>query len=72
LSRGRDALRRLMGIVPDRQAEIMMADPAALRRARARFQERGTISPLLREGRCVGASRQLREPMKQASRPVAS
>ena len=33
LSRGREALRRLMGIVPDRQAEIIMADPAALRRA---------------------------------------
>jgi RNA polymerase sigma-70 factor, ECF subfamily len=37
LSRGRDALRRLMGIVPDRQAEIMMAGPAALRRAGQRF-----------------------------------
>src|SRR5271163_247065 len=32
LSRGREALRRLMGIVPDRPAEIMMAGPAALRR----------------------------------------
>src|SRR5271170_5899185 len=31
LSRGREALRRLMGIVPDRQAEIMMTRPAALR-----------------------------------------
>jgi hypothetical protein len=37
LSRGRDALRRLMGVVPDRQAEIIMADPAALRRALQRF-----------------------------------
>ncbi len=27
LSRGRDALRRLMGIVPDRQAEAIMAQP---------------------------------------------
>src|SRR5256714_10740959 len=33
LSRGRDALRRLMGVVPDRHAEIIMADPAALRPA---------------------------------------
>ena len=31
LSRGREALRRLMGIVPDRQAEIIMADPALLK-----------------------------------------
>src|SRR5919109_3381544 len=37
LSRGRDALRRLMGVVPDRHAEIIMADPAALRRAVQRF-----------------------------------
>src|SRR5882757_1615930 len=40
LSRGRDALRRLMGVVPDRQAEIIMADPAALRRAAQRFPAR--------------------------------
>src|SRR6201997_852630 len=37
LSRGREALRRLMGIVPDRQAELLMAEPAALRRAMQRF-----------------------------------
>ena len=40
LSRGREALRRLMGIVPDRQAEIIMAEPAALRRANQRFPGR--------------------------------
>jgi len=40
LSRGRDALRRLMGVVPDRHAEIIMADPAALRRAAQRFPAR--------------------------------
>jgi hypothetical protein len=40
LSRGREALRRLIGLVPDRQAEIMMADPAALRRAAQRFPGR--------------------------------
>jgi RNA polymerase sigma-70 factor (ECF subfamily) len=39
LSRGREALRRLMGIVPDRQAEILMADPAALRRTGPRPEE---------------------------------
>src|SRR5206468_13044283 len=36
LSRGRDALRRLMGIVPDRQAEILMTEPAALLRSSQR------------------------------------
>src|ERR1700719_3504161 len=41
LSRGRDALRRLMGVVPDRQAEIIMADPAALRRGAPRLPARG-------------------------------
>jgi len=41
LSRGRDALRRLMGIVPDRQAEIMMAGPAALHRTNQRFSHPG-------------------------------
>jgi RNA polymerase sigma-70 factor, ECF subfamily len=37
LSRGRDALRRLIGIVWDEAAENKMADPAARRRALARF-----------------------------------
>jgi RNA polymerase sigma-70 factor (ECF subfamily) len=46
LSRGRDALRRLMGIVPDRQAEITMAGPAALQRASQRFSHRLAISTL--------------------------
>ncbi|HEV8679383.1 MAG TPA: sigma-70 family RNA polymerase sigma factor [Stellaceae bacterium] len=40
LSRGREALRRLMGIVPDRRAEAIMAEPAALRRAHERFPGR--------------------------------
>jgi len=35
LSRGREALRRLMGIVPDRQAEAIMARRAAARRPSA-------------------------------------
>jgi DNA-directed RNA polymerase specialized sigma24 family protein len=33
LSRGREALRRLMGIVPDHQAEAVMARPAPDRRS---------------------------------------
>ena len=32
LSRGREALRRLMGIVPDRRAEAIMARPSLPRR----------------------------------------
>jgi len=39
LSRGRDSLRRLMGIIPDREAEIAMTEPAALRRAGTLFPE---------------------------------
>jgi len=49
LSRGRDALRRLIGIVPDRQAEIVMAEPAALRRGSQRFPHRAAM-PALRAG----------------------
>lgn len=44
LSRGRDALRRLMGIVPDRRAEIMMAGAAALRRTSHHFPAGPAIS----------------------------
>jgi hypothetical protein len=49
LSRGREALRRLIGLVPDRQAEIIMADPAALRRALTRFPGRAAAAPALAE-----------------------
>jgi RNA polymerase sigma-70 factor (ECF subfamily) len=67
LSRGRDALRRLMGIVPDRQAEIIMAEPAALRRAGARFPGRTAVSTLVREGRCVARPRPVRTtPMRSS------
>jgi hypothetical protein len=44
LSRGREALRRLMGVVPDQHAEIIMADPAALRRAAQRFPGRAALA----------------------------
>src|SRR5262249_12666458 len=43
LSRGREALRRLIGIVPDRQAELMMTEPAALRRGNQRFPGRAGL-----------------------------
>jgi RNA polymerase sigma-70 factor (ECF subfamily) len=53
LSRGRDALRRLMGIVPDRQAEMIMADPTAQSRHAKRFPAGSAISALTGETRCV-------------------
>jgi len=56
LSRGREALRRLMGIVPDRQAEMAMADPAALSRMTKRFPAGSPISGLSRDSRCVSRS----------------
>src|ERR1700674_275422 len=37
LSRGRETLRRLIGSVPDRRSEIVMAGPAALSQASQRF-----------------------------------
>lgn len=60
LSRGREALRRLIGIVPDRQAEITMAEPAALHRASQRFPARAAASALSSEPRCPARSRQVR------------
>jgi len=68
LSRGREALRRLMGIVPDRQAELIMAEPAALHRAGQRLPTRAAIPALASEARCVVRSRQLREAAKTQSR----
>jgi RNA polymerase sigma-70 factor (ECF subfamily) len=68
LSRGRDALRRLMGIVPDRQAEIMMAGPAALRRGAQRFPGSAALSALTGEAHCLARSRQLRGAAKPAAR----
>jgi len=68
LSRGRDALRRLMGMVPDRRAEIMMAGPAALHRASRRFPHRAAISAQTVEARCPARSRQRHDAAKPAAR----
>jgi RNA polymerase sigma-70 factor (ECF subfamily) len=68
LSRGREALRRLIGIVPDRQAEIIMAEPAALRRASQRFPGRAAISALSSQARCPARARQVRSAAKPAVR----
>jgi RNA polymerase sigma-70 factor (ECF subfamily) len=66
LSRGREALRRLMGIVPDRQAEIMMANPAATRSAGTRFPQGSAIMAL---GDVHGTVR--RRPAHAAAKPAA-
>jgi RNA polymerase sigma-70 factor, ECF subfamily len=68
LSRGREALRRLMGIVPDRAAEAIMADPAALRRADQRFPGRPAISALTGEARCLAGSQHTRGAVKPVAR----
>ena len=58
LSRGREALRRLIGIVPDRQAEIIMAGPAASVRASLRFPGSPAIAPLTDAARGLATSAQ--------------
>ena len=58
LSRGREALRRLIGVVPDRQAEIIMARPAALGSAAERFPGRVALTDGA-AARCKPAARRL-------------
>jgi RNA polymerase sigma-70 factor, ECF subfamily len=67
LSRGREALRRLMGIVPDRQAEIMMGQPSALRRAGYRFPGEQAFSVIAADRR--GMAQSQRSP--RAAKPAA-
>jgi len=66
LSRGREALRRLMGIVPDRQAELIMAEPAALRRAVQRFPGRPAPAAAAASARCPARPRSGRDGEKPA------
>jgi RNA polymerase sigma-70 factor, ECF subfamily len=68
LSRGRDALRRLMGIVPDRQAELIMAEPVAPHRAGRRDPGNAVLALLAEEARRVAGPR----PARDAAGPVAS
>ncbi len=68
LSRGRETLRRLIGIVPDRQAEIVMAGPAALHRANQRFPDRAAASALTGETRVVARSWRLGAAARPAVR----
>jgi len=69
LSRGREALRRLMGIVPDRQTEALMADPAAPYRAVQRFRGKAAIARA-RDRRRVVRSRPARRAVESAKRSV--
>jgi RNA polymerase sigma-70 factor, ECF subfamily len=56
LSRGREALRRLMGIVPDRLAEVAMARPAP-RRATPECAVRASFQPAAIENRRMSGER---------------
>src|SRR3954447_21080012 len=67
LSRGRDSLRRLMGIVPDRHAESIMADPALLKLASKRFPDRAPMAALTSKARCT----QQKRPLPGAARSAA-
>src|SRR5215213_990916 len=68
LSRGREALRRLMGIVPDRHAEMIMADPALLKLASKRFPDRAPIVAQARKARCAQQPRPLPGAARSAAR----
>ena len=62
LSRGREALRRLMGIVPDRHAEAIMAEPAPRRAAPQSLPRYGTAA----EYRGGGKALPMRYPVRAA------
>jgi RNA polymerase sigma-70 factor (ECF subfamily) len=68
LSRGRESLRRLMGIVPDRHAELIMADPTLLKLASKRFPDRAPIAVHAIKARCNEPPRQLRGASRSAAR----
>lgn len=69
LSRGREALRRLTGVIPDRRAEAIMADPAPLGMAGKRSAERQPVAATARRIlRCGGSLRQPRGAAKSAAR----
>ena len=72
LSRGREALRRLMGVVPDRQAEIMMTDPAALCRGNQRFSARAAPWRPPRDARCTARLRQSHNEARPTIRSAAN
>jgi RNA polymerase sigma-70 factor (ECF subfamily) len=68
LSRGRETLRRLMGIVPDRRSEIAMAGPAALHRASQHFPAESAISTRTSRAPRLACARQRRDAARPAAR----
>ena len=72
LSRGREALRRLMGIMPDRQAEIILAGPAASRGASQHFRARGVNSARSGQVRRRVRPQRLRSAASPAARSAAN
>jgi len=70
LSRGRESLRRLMGIVPDRQAEMIMTDPVLLKLANRRFSDHAPIAAQARGARCNDPARQPRGNARPTARRV--
>jgi RNA polymerase sigma-70 factor (ECF subfamily) len=68
LSRGRESLRRLMGIVPDRHAELIMADAALLNAPGKRLHDRPPIAAVARNARCRETPRPARGQAKAAAR----
>jgi RNA polymerase sigma-70 factor (ECF subfamily) len=71
LSRGREALRRLIGMVPDRQAEIIMAEPHARARGTQRFPGRAAVSALTADARCLARARRPAAATKQPIRALS-
>jgi hypothetical protein len=66
-SRGREALRRLMGIVPDRRPRPSWRSPLCIAPAGQRFPGKADFSPLTGEARYLAHSQQHRA----AAKPVA-
>jgi RNA polymerase sigma-70 factor (ECF subfamily) len=71
LSRGREALRRLIGTVPDRRAEIVMAHPGAQRVVSKRFPDGAAISALTERQRCLAEVRRHRTAASSTMRSVS-
>jgi RNA polymerase sigma-70 factor, ECF subfamily len=75
LSRGRDALRRLIGIIPDRRAEQIMAEPSGARRPAQRWLDcrRPAVAARLKDAR-QGAHRraqQRTQPSRASFEPAS-
>jgi RNA polymerase sigma-70 factor (ECF subfamily) len=72
LSRGREALRRLMGIAPDQQGAIAMEGPPALHRTGERLHAAAAISAGAGQARRRVRSRQLRGTARPAARAAVN